>query len=177
MPGAGPSQDDLYRQVAESYGPALERLACAYEADPEERRDLLQDIHAALWRSFEGFQGRCSLRTWVYRVAHNVAGSHVTRRKRNNSMLLVGLDELEHVGGENTLAPETNRRHALDRLLELIQWLKPIDRQVILSYLEGLDAGSIGEITGLSESNVATKVHRIKQILARRFREGSQHDE
>lgn len=72
MPGAGPSQDDLYRQVAESYGPALERLACAYEADPEERRDLLQDIHAALWRSFEGFQGRCSLRTWVYRVAHNV---------------------------------------------------------------------------------------------------------
>jgi len=68
-------------------------------------------------------------------------------------------------------------RHALERLLGLIQSLKTLDRQVILSYLEGMDAASIGEITGLSQGNVATKIHRIKNILTRRFQEGGRHGE
>jgi DNA-directed RNA polymerase specialized sigma24 family protein len=52
IPGERPSQDDRYQEVADTYGPALDRLARAYEADPEARRDLLQDIHLQLWRSF-----------------------------------------------------------------------------------------------------------------------------
>ena len=75
-------QDDLYAQATDVYGAALERLARAYEAAPDARRDLLQDIHLAVWRSLENFEGRCSLRTWVYRVAHNVAVSHVVRQRR-----------------------------------------------------------------------------------------------
>ena len=62
-----------------------------------------------------------------------------------------------------------DRALALERLLDLIQRLKPLDRQVILSYLEGMDAAAIGEITGISASNAATKIHRIKQMLARQF--------
>ena len=172
-----PTQDDLYQEAAETYGTALERLARAFEADPEERRDLLQDIHAALWRSFAGFKGRCSLRTWVYRVAHNVASSHVIRRRRTNSVALVGLEELESMTGESTVVLEADRQHALERLMALIQRLKPLERQVILSYLEGLDAASIGEITGISQANVATRIHRIKRILARRFHEEEHDDE
>ena len=72
--------------------------------------------------------------------------------------------------------PEADRHHVLERLLELIQLLKPLERQVILSYLEGLDAASIGDMTGISPVNVATKIHRIKRILARRFQEGGQDD-
>jgi RNA polymerase sigma-70 factor, ECF subfamily len=56
--------DDLYEEAVAAYGPALERLARAYEADPERRRDLLQEIHVALWQSFERFDNRCALRTW-----------------------------------------------------------------------------------------------------------------
>jgi RNA polymerase sigma-70 factor (ECF subfamily) len=61
---------------------------------------------------------------------------------------------------------------ALDRLSTLIQRLKPLDRQVIISYLEGMDANSIAEITGLSSPNVAMKIHRIKNVLKRQFAEG-----
>ena len=57
-------QDDLYERAAAEFGAALGRLARGYEADPEKRRDLLQEVHLALWRSFEGFNARCSLRTW-----------------------------------------------------------------------------------------------------------------
>jgi len=58
------------------------------------------------------------------------------------------------------------------RLMALIEALKPGDRQVMLLYLEGLDAQAIGEVTGLSPGAVAVKVHRLKSILARRFQEG-----
>ena len=88
------SPGDLYRDAIEKYGPSLERLASAYEADPDKRGDLSQDIHFQLWRSFQRYDARCSLRTWVYRVAHNVAASHILRERRVFSKL-VSLEELE----------------------------------------------------------------------------------
>lgn len=168
------TQDSLYQDAVQTYGPALERLARAYEADPDLRRDLLQDIHVALWRSFQGFDSRCSLRTWIYRVAHNVASSHVTRQHRTRSHILVNLEELENLPDAAGGQQATDRNQDLDRLLLLIQRLKPLDRHVILSYLEGFDAASIGEITGLSAGNVATKIHRIKSLLARQFQRGGE---
>jgi RNA polymerase sigma-70 factor (ECF subfamily) len=177
IPAAKSTQDELYQDAARVYGPALERLARAYEADPEIRRDLLQDIHVALWRSFEGFDGRCSARTWIYRVAHNVGASHILRQRRTRSQALVGLEELENLPDAATGPQATDRSQALDRLFHLIQRLKPLDRHVILSYLEGLDAASIGEIAGLSPSNVATKIHRIKTMLARQFQQGENDHE
>lgn len=171
IPVRKPGQDDLYREAVAAYGAALERFARGYEADPDRRRDLLQEIHLALWRSFEGFEARCSLRTWTYRVAHSAATSHVIRQRRANASL-VSLEEIENLpdNGESDTAADQSK--TLERLLALIQRLKPLDRQLILSYLEGLDAASMGEIAGISAGNVATRIHRIKNILARRFHEG-----
>lgn len=176
IPATASTPDELYQDAARTYGAALERLARAYEADPDLRRDLLQEIHVALWRSFQIFDSRCSLRTWVYRVAHNTGATHVIRQRRTRAQALVGLEELENLPDVNA-GDAADRSHALDRLLSLIQQLKPLDRHVILSYLEGLDAASIAEITGLSAGNVATKIHRIKNMLARRFQQGGKSDE
>lgn len=167
-------QDDLYREVADTYAASLDRLARAYEADPETRRDLLQDIHLQLWRSFAHFDRRCSLRTWVYRVAHNVATGHVVRQRRLRKTL-ASIEEIESMASndENELA--ANQNQALERLSGLIQRLKPLDRQIIISYLEGMDANSTAEITGLSAANVAMKVHRIKNVLKRWFHQGEAH--
>jgi RNA polymerase sigma-70 factor (ECF subfamily) len=174
LSGAGVNQDDLYREAADTYGSPLDRLARAYEADPEVRRDLLQDIHLQLWRSFAHFDGRCSLRTWVYRVAHNVATRHVIRRRRIRNTL-VSLEEIESMPSSDRSEIAANHNQALERLAVLIQRLKPLDRQIIVSYLEGLDAASSAEITGLSAANVAMKVHRIKNILKRWFHQGEFH--
>ena len=162
------NQDGLYGEALDQFGPALERLARAYEADPEKRRDLSQDIHFQLWRSFQNYHSRCSLRTWVYRVAHHVAVSHIIRERRTFSKL-VSLEELELLPDKADAQSAANRRMDLDRLSALIQRLKPLDRQVIVSYLEDMDAASTGEITGLSPANVAMRIHRIKNILAKQF--------
>ena len=167
-------QDALYEQAASGYGAAIERLARAYEPDADKRRDLVQDIHVAIWRSFANFDGRCSLRTWVYRIAHNVVTSEVLRR-RGKTPALVSLDTLASMADDHDGERAADRHLALERLLALVQTLEPLDRRVILLYLEDIDAASIGEITDLSAGNVATKIHRIKQILSRRFHQGVSH--
>jgi RNA polymerase sigma-70 factor (ECF subfamily) len=166
------AQDETYREASAAHGAALSRLARAYEAEPEKRRDLLQEIHIALWKSLGGFSGSCSLRTWVFRIAHNVAASHVLRERRRNRVRQVGLEQLDDIPGAPDSLQSVAEHQALARLTELIRQLIPVDRQVILSYLEGMDAEAISELTGLSAANVATKVHRIKEVLRKRFTAG-----
>lgn len=169
------TQKELYERAASLFGEGLARLARAYEADPEKRRDLLQELHLALWSSFSAYQERCSLRTWVYRVAHNAATSYVIRQKRAARQTLLSLDELDSQPQTAPKETEVGSQDNLARLAALIQRLKPLDRQVIVSYLEDMGAGEIGELTGLSARNVATKIHRIKNILARQFQKGEFH--
>ena len=161
------SQDGMYEAAAAQFGPALERLARAWEADKDKRRDLLQEIHFAVWRSFAVWDGRCSLRTWVYRVAHNTTASHVIRQRRIHERL-IAIEDIDTLPGE----PESGHTEVL---VHLIRTLKPLDRQVIVLYLEGMDAAETGEITGLSPGSVAMKIHRIKAALARRFQSGAKH--
>lgn len=178
MPPTEPavSQDDLYQQASHDYGPALVRLARAYEFDADARGDLLQEIHLQLWRSFATFDHRCGLRTWTYRVAHNIAAGHVLRQRRLRTTL-VSIEHLEAMPDPVEAESAAGRQQARDRLASLIQRPKPLDRQIIVLYLEGMDAASIGEITGLSPANISMKVHRIKNILRRGFGEGGPHAE
>jgi RNA polymerase sigma-70 factor, ECF subfamily len=126
----------------------------------------------ALWRSFEKFGGRCLLQTWIYRIAHNVATSHVIRQRRNNAVAFLTLEEAESQTDHEEVESFADRHQALTHLLALIQRLEPIDRQLMLAYLEGMDAASIAEITGLSAANVWTRIHRIKGLLTRQFHGG-----
>ncbi|MFN7922748.1 MAG: sigma-70 family RNA polymerase sigma factor [Bryobacteraceae bacterium] len=164
--------DRLYESSMALYGSALERLAAAYEADPDLRRDLLQEIHTALWRSFALFDERCSLRTWIYRVAHNTASSHVARQMRWRAHQWTSLEGAAALACSGNTESSVAGRQMLERLMALVRELRPLDRQVILLYLEGLDGASIAEVTGLSAQAVAGKIHRIKAILGRRFHQG-----
>ncbi len=163
-------QDQRYLEAAGAHGAAMQRLARAMEADAGRRQDLLQDMHVALWRSLARFDGRCSLKTWVYRVAHNVASTHAGREMRRNRGL-VGDDAFAGMPGVDNPVSEYEREDALERLNAWIRALKPADRQVMTLYLEDLDAASIGEIMGLKPGAVMTRISRLKARLAEDFRE------
>ena len=149
---------------------------------PTSRQDDLysyaadRELHFSLWRSLAAFDNRCSLRTWTYRVAHNTATTCLVRQRRAYTTL-VSLEELDDLPGPDRSDSALDQRNAPDRLFRLIQSLKPLDLQVIISWLEGMDAVSIGEITGISPPNVAMKVYRIKAVLTRRFHSGVRHAE
>lgn len=165
------AQERAYLAAADRYGAMIERLSRGYEADPELRRDLVQDIHAALWRSFAIFEGQCSEKSWVYRIAHNVAVTHMITGRRTRRLRLVGLDEIDTLPGDDDPERATGQRSLTDRLVAAIHRLKPADRQVMLLYLEDLTAGEIGEVTGLSPGAVAVRIHRLKALLAEPYRE------
>jgi RNA polymerase sigma-70 factor (ECF subfamily) len=164
--------DDRYREAAAAFGGALARLARAYESDPDKRLDLLQNIHLALWQSLHAFDGRCSLRTWVYRVAHNVAASHVGASRRQARVPLTTLEDPDLVPVEAAMEDRLDAERRLARLEALLHRLRPLDRQVMLLYLEGQSAAEIAEVTGLAPGNVATKIHRTAKLLARLAGEG-----
>ena len=169
-----PEQDELYMRAVAECGRMLDRLAAGYEAEPDRRRDLRQEIHLQLWRSFSAFDGRCSLRTWTLRVAHNTAASYVIRERRMNSKL-VSFEEIERTVESVEQPRDIDRESALREVQQVILKLKPLDRQIIISYLEEMDAASIADITGLTPANVAMKIHRIKKILAHQIREEQSH--
>ena len=93
-------------------------------------------------------------------------------RRKSARVQLVSLEDIAppttHIDRERDL----DERQGMERLLGLIQRLRPPDRQVMLLYLEDIDARAIGEIVGLSAANVATKIHRVKKVLAQQFQEG-----
>lgn len=172
LAGVRSIQDKRYVESTEQFGFALVRLARAYESDIDRRRDLLQEIHVALWKSFAVFDERCSLRTWVYRVSHITAMKHITASRRLRLNEMYSIEEVPEIEDEQSGAASADQQDSLRRLIELVGKLKPLDRQVVLLYLEDLSAEEIGEVVGLSARNIATKIHRIKKLLTTMFHAG-----
>ena len=164
------AQDARYLAAAREHGTMIERMARGYEADAELRQDLVQEIHAALWRSFAIFAGQCAEKSWVHRIAHNVGVTHMMTRLRTRKLPLVGIEEIAELPGADDPEQATGERSLSDRLLAAIHLLKPADRQVMLLYLEDLTAAEIGEVTGLSPAAVAVRIHRLKALLAEPYR-------
>ena len=162
----------LYQEATEHFAHAMQRLARATEANAERRCDLLQDMHFQLWKSLSSFDGRCSLKTWVYRVVHNVAASHVDREKRH-PVSSVDFAELDQVPGSSDLGGLVERDDALAKLHAWIRKLKPTDRQIMTLYLEELSAAEMSEVTGLKAGAIATRISRLKLKLAQEFQEVS----
>lgn len=156
----------LFEKVAAEFAAPLTRLARAHEVDTHLQQDLLQEMHIALWRSLAAFGGRCSLRTWVYRVAHNVVATHVVRNRRRQAHRLTTLDDLDLASVLPDVDAELDEGRAMQKINALIHALKPLDRQVIILHLEGLAADEIADIAGISPAHTYTKLTRIRQLLA-----------
>jgi RNA polymerase sigma factor (sigma-70 family) len=142
----------------------LYKVANSYCQRMEDRADLIQDIIAELWRAYSRFdESRALFSTWMYKVAVNVAISHQRRetvRVRDALTIESLADDLIAIDKE--LASGDDDMHALRQLLG---GFDDISRALILFYLEGFSHDEIAELTGLSATNVATKIHRIKMQL------------
>ena len=145
------------------------KIAGAYARDPHERDDLAQEIATQLWRSFGGFdERRAKFSTWMYRVALNVAISHARDAKRSGAQHFEPLDDthLETVAGSGAAQHEAMERSECRAVLhDFINGLDPLNRALVLLYLEDRGYAEIADVLGISETNVATKLNRIKQTL------------
>ena len=145
------------------------KIAGIYSHTAEDRRDLAQEIIVQLWRSFGRYdQRQAKFSTWMYRIALNVAISEARRRRGSLAGRLEPLEprHLETIAGGQAPAARDER---LDALYAFIGALDPLNRALILLYLEDRSHAEIAEVLGISETNVATKIGRIKQTLRGRM--------
>lgn len=151
-------------ELFETYQPALRRLVAGYAAEPADRDDLLQDIAVGIWKSLPGFRGEASERTWIYRIAHNIAIRSSSRaRTRSKRELAVSFDSPSgDASAEDALMVAERRQILMNGIRELAL----LDRQLVMLHLEGLSAAEIQEVTGVSQGAVATRLTRIRQRLA-----------
>lgn len=148
----------------ESHKGIIYKVANSYCKDGTDREDLIQEIILQLWKAFPSFTPEYKLSTWMYRIALNVAIS-AYRKASKRSQILQPLSETAIYLVEDK--SEANENQEL--LQSLIRDLKEVDRALILLYLDGYLYPEIGKMLGISESNVSTKLSRIKQQLKKKF--------
>ena len=156
-------------RVFDAHSGALKRLCSAYRRSSSEQQDLFQEIAVAIWTALPHYRGEASERTWVYKIAHNVALSF-SMRQDNRNRKEQAFEPLEH----DRAANDDSRRAVL---LDAIQSLKPADRHLIVLYLEGLTQAEISEVTGLTADNVGVRLSRIRRSLSWKFGAKESRDE
>jgi len=149
-----PSIDD----IVEHFQTGLQRLCLGYVYDPEEARDLVQEVLIRVWTHLPDFRKEANVKTWVYRIAVNTCLMHL-RKKRLSTVPLVP----ERDGAQAAIDVEDDR---LAALRSAISCLASRDRILILLYLDDHSYDQIAGIMGLSVSNVGARLTRIRKKLS-----------
>ena len=144
-----------FRDLIASYSAPIRRLCAVYARGAADREDLFQDIFLAVWKALPGFRGEASERTWLYRIAHNVALTWQSRDRRHRGE---SLDDAR----VPVVEPPDPRRIAL---FEIVSRLPPVDRQLVTLWLEGLTMAEMEEVTGIRAGTAAVRLTRIRQQL------------
>jgi RNA polymerase sigma-70 factor (ECF subfamily) len=153
-----PVDSIFIEQVNQNLGIA-HKISRAYFADADDRADAFQEMMYQLWRSYGSFEGHSKFSTWMYRVCLNTAMTY--QRKSRKSVTEPLADRHLHVADQ----PSAGRDEEHDLLLQAIGTLSPVNKAVVLLYLDDLTYEEIAAITGLSRSNVSVKMFRIKKEL------------
>ncbi|HPB05116.1 MAG TPA: sigma-70 family RNA polymerase sigma factor [Prolixibacteraceae bacterium] len=138
------------------------KIARAYTKIEQDREDLINDITLELWKSFGRFNGESKISTWIYRVALNVSMNY--KRKRTNTALFDSIQEIPKKDLRAWFFSEEDTS-ASEILYDCIGTLDDLNKAIILLYLDGNTHDEISAITGISKTNVGTKIGRIKEQL------------
>jgi len=160
-----PDRQQRFEALLHEHRRIVFHVARMYAGHSDERHDLVQEICSQLWRAFPRYDAARRFSTWMYRIALNTGISHLRQAGAR-------AQRFEHLSDELLEATRDDAASAEDaeRLAELdarIAQLGPLERALILLYLEDRPYADIAEVLGISETNVATKISRIKQ----RFRQ------
>jgi RNA polymerase sigma-70 factor (ECF subfamily) len=155
---------DAFAALLQRHSGIVFKVANSYARGSEDRADLAQEIAAQLWHAWPKYDPTRSFSTWMYRIALNVAISHLRAQELRRRHDAVPLDESLH-----DMADGNAHDHEAGQRLRLLQGFiarqPALDRALLLLYLEDRPQREIAEILGISETNVSTKVARLKQRL------------
>ena len=156
---------DAFTELLRRHTALIRRIAFAWCMNPAEREDVAQEIACQLWRSKDRLDPDRRESTWVWRVALNVAISSHRRQSRHHRR------REDRDPARVATAPVTVPDDDSERLHAVIGELPPLDRALVLSWLEGNDHRTTADALGISESNVGTRLQRLKERLRTRLQQ------
>jgi len=159
-----PGLQERFQTLVDEHKKILYKICNSYCQNRDDREDLAQEIVVQLWRSFGSFDARCQFSTWMYRIALNVAISFYRRENTRRRYALS--DEQKLLSAiDDTPAPSAE----MQALYRFIEGLDPLNKALVLLFLDGNSYLEIADVLGISETNVATKISRLKQTMRREF--------
>ena len=160
------SNTNLFLSVIETNKGIIYKVANSYCKDIEDRNDLVQEIVLRLWKSFDSYDQHFRHSTWIYKIALNTAISFYRKEKTRKIITNPFSESLLNVADF-----ENNQQinESIQFLHQFISEMKELDKALMLLYLEEKSHKEMAEIIGITETNVATKLSRIKSIIKQRF--------
>ncbi|MDE7345834.1 MAG: RNA polymerase sigma factor [Muribaculaceae bacterium] len=154
----------LFELTIADHDAMIHRICLGYAHSSQDLEDLYQDVLVNIWRGLSGFRSDSSMRTWVYRIALNTCVS--TLRLRSKVPPQTSLDEV-------ILVPDGSqeRKEVVKDLYECIATLGPIDKAIVMMWLDDYSYEEIADTIGLKRNNVATRLHRAKEKLKSKIKE------
>jgi RNA polymerase sigma factor (sigma-70 family) len=157
--------DEKFLEYINANAGIAHKVLKVYFDDTDEREDVWQEMMYQLWRSYPGFNGKSKFSTWMYKVCLNTALT-IKRRNRNQKT-----EPLSSVHLEIPLeTPENKNEEAVQLLLQAISTLSPLNKAIVLLYLENMSYEEIATVVGITQSNVSVRLVRIKKELESRIK-------
>ncbi len=153
-------KEEAFVQVIQQNEGIIFKITTVYTTNGDDQKDLYQDIVYQLWKSFDSFRQESKISTWMYRVAMNTALTRIRKKNRGGNQVSIDrvvLQQTEHY--------DVDFEERLKLIYTHIQRLNVLEKGLMLLLLEGKKYGEIAEITGLTPTNVGTRISRIKQKL------------
>ena len=147
-----------FNRIVKANKAAIFTVCYLFSKDQDEVNDLFQETLINLWRGFNGFQGKCDVKTWIWRVSLNTCLTFERKKKRRVDTLPLTMDI-------NLFTDTDDDTRQVQMLYRRINKLGMLDRAIILLWLENMSYEEIGEIIGISTKNVSVKLVRIKEQL------------
>lgn len=151
----------VFEDIYELYWQKIFRLCMGYVNDTDIAQDLAQETFIIVWQQLPKFRNESSIGTWIFRIASNNCLRQIEKEKRfSKTDLPINLEEKK----QESMEPQ------IQLLYQFISELPETDRIIISLELEEVKQAEIAQITGLSESNIRVKIHRIKEKLTQKFK-------
>lgn len=154
-------QKEQFLDILEENIGIIIKIARAYAKTTQDKEDLINDVTLELWKSFDRFKGDSKISTWIYRVALNTSMNYKRKKEKEK---LVFLDDLKQYEGLTWLIEQHDSSHS-EILYRCIDELNELNKAIIMLFLDGNSHDEISDITGISKTNVGTRIGRIKEQI------------
>ncbi len=168
------SKEEQFKKLVDDNKDKILSICKYYNPNPEDQKDMYQEILINIWKSLEGFRGEAAISTWIYRIAVNTSLSYTGKAfKHLKIMVDADTQNLHNLLNDDFIDEKLKKEQQLEHLQNELNQLSVIDKALITLMLEGLSMKEIADVIGITEPNVKVKIHRIKEQLKSKFAGGS----